>query len=334
MKKVELNDLLKGAVSLEETKEYVKPWRIPFEQKHLFYPNAINGKAEIPAGVRIVFASNTTQLKIGIIESGDPLDFDVIIDGSFYKKETIMPGERTLIVDGLHNQKQEIEIYLSQRAPVQITGLWIDEQADLTIVTDSRKKWVTYGSSITQCVEAESPSKTWPALAASGLNLDLTCLGFSANCQMEPMLSRMIRDLPADFISLCVGINIMGGSTLSKRTFAPALIGFIQTIREKHPKTPMAIMSPVYCKERETTENKVGLNLVMMREEIEKVVKMLQDHGDEHIIYIDGLRVFGQEYADYYPDGLHPNAKGYQIMGKNFQEIINESFKNYNFLNK
>src|SRR5690625_5496041 len=117
----------------------------------------------------------------------------------------------------------------------------------------------------------------------SRLNLDLTCLGFSANCHMEPMLSRMIRDLPADFISLCIGINIMGGSTLSKRTFAPAFIGFIQTIREKHPTTPRAIMSPVYCKEREEKENKVGLNLVIMRAEITRLDRKSTRLNSSHV---------------------------------------------------
>lgn len=333
MQKLSVADLFKGAVSVEETSEYVKPWRVPFKQAHLFVPNAINGKAEIPAGVRITFGSDTTTLKISIVATDEePLEFDIVVDGTLYRQATIPPGETELVIDTLSPRNKQLEIYLSQKHTVQLTGIWIDEQADWSTVQKQQKKWVTYGSSITQCVDAESPSKTWPSLVARGLNLDLTCLGFGANCQMEPMLSKVIRDLPADFISLCVGINIMGGSTLSKRTFAPALIGFIETIREKHPTTPMAIMSPVYAKDRETNENKVGLNLVIMREEIKKVVELLQNHGDEHIKYIDGLEIFGEEYADYFPDKLHPNAEGYKIMDKHFQAKIKEEFTGYDFL--
>lgn len=332
MQSVDLTDLFKGAVSVEETPEYMRPWRVPFKQAHLFVPNAINGKAEIPAGVRITFESDTTTIKIGVIADEVVLDFDVFVDGAFHQHVKVSARETEFVVHALESKNKHIDIYLSQKHPVSLTGVWIDDQAQWSPVSSQQKRWITYGSSITQCVDAESPAYTWPALVSRELNLDLTCLGFSANCHMEPMLSRMIRDLPADFISLCVGINIMGGSTLSKRTFAASLIGFIQTIREKHPTTPMAIMSPVYCKEREEKENKVGLNLVIMREEIEKVVQLLRTHGDKHIHYINGLDVFGEAYADYYPDGLHPNAEGYKVMGENMGRKVKEVFSGYDFL--
>ncbi|KRG10705.1 hypothetical protein ACA29_20305 [Lederbergia galactosidilytica] len=46
MQQVPLSEkLFHGAVSLEKTKEFVKPWRIPFDQKDLFVPACINGQA-------------------------------------------------------------------------------------------------------------------------------------------------------------------------------------------------------------------------------------------------------------------------------------------------
>ena len=67
------------------------------------------------------------------------------------------------------------------------------------------------------------------------------------------MIARMIRDLPADFLSMKVGINIQGGNTLNERTFRAAIIGFVQIVREKHPDTPFAVISPIYSPPRETT---------------------------------------------------------------------------------
>ncbi len=144
----------------------------------------------------------------------------------------------------------------------------------------------------------------------------------------------MIRDLPADFISLCVGINIVGGKTLSERTFSSALIGFIQTIRDVQKDVPLAIISPIFHREREQQENEVGLSLEKVRVEILQVVNTLKKYGDKNIYYIDGLEMFGEEYEKWMPDGLHPDGEkwmpdglhpdgdGDKILAARFRQMI------------
>ncbi|MEK5440832.1 MULTISPECIES: SGNH/GDSL hydrolase family protein [unclassified Fredinandcohnia] len=323
MQQIPLSEkLFHGAVSFERTKDYLKPWRIPFEKKEFFFPNSINGQAEMPAGVRIKIRSNTQSIQIGMAKSAEWMEMDCLIDGSLVKTAYIPAGESTVVFDSLSGQSKVIEIYLPQKVPVQISGIWIDDGAEWEQVDDFRLRWITYGSSITHCYYSDSPSQTWPALAAAQMDFNLTCLGYSGNCHLEPMVGRMIRDLPADFISLCVGINIVGGKTLSDRTFIPALIGFIQTIREKHKDVPIAIISPIFHREREKIENEVGLSLEKVRAEIVQVVNMLIRHGDQNIYYIDGLKLFGEEYEKYMPDGLHPNGEGDKIMAVRFQQLI------------
>jgi hypothetical protein len=55
-------------------------------------------------------------------------------------------------------------------------------------------------------------------------------------------VARMIRDEPADIISLKLGINLHNMTSATHRTFAPMALGFIQTIREGHPITPILII--------------------------------------------------------------------------------------------
>jgi lysophospholipase L1-like esterase len=136
------------------------------------------------------------------------------------------------------------------------------------------------------------------------------------------MVARMMRDLPADYLSLCLGINIYGAASLGPRAFRPGIIGFVQILRERHPETPLAIMSPIFSPPRETTENAVGFTLQAMREEVAAAVEALRAHGDTNVHYIDGLRIFGPEAADKLPDQLHPNAEGYQLMGRNFLRVV------------
>ena len=93
------------------------------------------------------------------------------------------------------------------------------------------------------------------------------------------MIARQIRDTPADYLSLCVGINIYGGATLNPRTFGPSIMGFVQIVREGHPETPLVIMSPIYACQRETTTNAAGFTLEAMRVEVAHAVTTLHAHG-------------------------------------------------------
>ena len=198
--------------------------------------------------------------------------------------------------------------------------------ASISPYADTRPGWVTYGSSITHCRTAEGPSFTWPAVAARKHGLNLTCLGYGGNCHLEPMIARMIRELPADFLSMKVGINIYGSCSLNVRTFQSAIIGFVQIVREKHPNTPFVVISPIFSPPRETTPNAVGFTLEDMRQEVAEAVQILKDLGDVNLHYLTGLELFGPDLAHLLPDDLHPNGEGYKIMGQNFVDKVAAKF--------
>jgi hypothetical protein len=120
----------------------------------------------------------------------------------------------------------------------------------------------------------------------------------------------------------CVGINVYGASSLNLRTFRPAIIGFVQIIRERHPDVPFVVMSPIYSPPREETPNVVGMTLRIMREEVEAAVETLRAHGDRHLYYVNGLEILGPEHGHLLPDELHPNAEGYRLMGRNFLQKV------------
>ena len=119
-----------------------------------------------------------------------------------------------------------------------------------------------------------------------------------------------------------VGINIQGSQSLNARTFKAAIIGFVSIVREKHPETPFAVVSPIFSPPRETTRKAVGFSLSDMREEVAEAVELLKAHDDANIHYVDGLKIFGAEYTDMLPDELHPNAKGYEVLAQNFVDEV------------
>jgi lysophospholipase L1-like esterase len=138
------------------------------------------------------------------------------------------------------------------------------------------------------------------------------------------VIARVIRDRHADVLSLQMGINVQGGATLSLRTFRPAIIGFVQTVRDGHPDVPIVCRSPIYSPPREQVPNAVGVTLQVARQEVEAAVDVMRAHGDANLHYVSGLDVLGSEFAHLLPDQLHPNAEGYRLMGQRYTPLLAE----------
>ena len=93
------------------------------------------------------------------------------------------------------------------------------------------------------------------------------------------------------------------------RTFRPAVIGFVHIVREKHPDTPLVVISPIFSPPRETTPNAAESTLTQMRVEVAEAVDAMQDRGDTNLHYVDGLDLFGPDLAHLLPDDLHPTPR-------------------------
>jgi lysophospholipase L1-like esterase len=309
-----------GAISTEVSNGSVTPWRIPHTEKALFDVE-LAIRAAMPAGVRLSFRSNTTAI-IGQCNSIDERSgIDLVVNGKLIA--TADTANQTSFQFGnLGTDMKDIELWMPQFGSIRVDSLMLDDNAETTPpAKSSAPKWITYGSSITHCRTADSPTRTWPAIVAHTRGYDLTCLGFGGQCHLDPMIARVIRDREADLISLCVGINIHSGS-LNQRTFGPGIIGFVQIIREKHPTTPIALISPIFSPDREDTPNVVGFTLKQMRSEVAGAAEILTKQGDQNIHYINGLDVFGSDYAHLLPDNLHPNNEGYGIMAENLLRLF------------
>ncbi len=234
------------------------------------------------------------------------------------------------------DQPRLVEIWLPHNSFLEILDLTAN--APLAPAPHTQKRWVHYGSSISHCMEADEPIGVWPVVAARNLDLDLYSLGLAGSANIEYFAAKVIADLPADLITLKVGINTVNGGHMTRRVFVPAVHSFIDAIRNLHPATPIVLISPIFCGAHENSpgptrmglDGKISgstgngldwtgeLTLVMIRQLLAAIVERRQD---PNLTYLSGLELFGEADAHLLPDGLHPNAEGYRLMGERFTAL-------------
>ena len=229
-----------------------------------------------------------------------------------------------------------VQVWLPHNCSIELLDVSSNAplEADLT---EPLPRWVHYGSSISHCEDADSPLGVWPVAAARELGLEIYNLGMGGCANLEQFSARTIRDLPAELISLKLGINVVNGANLTSRTFGPAAHGFIDTIRDKHLTTPILVMSPVCCPAHENNPgpSEAGPDGMVMGQEFSRhtwigeltlcsireiLVELVEVRAktDPNIYYLDGLELFSEADAPSMPDGIHPDAAGYRVIAQNF----------------
>ncbi|SEJ25392.1 Lysophospholipase L1 [Arthrobacter sp. yr096] len=283
----------------------------------LLIPPATDGLAErakMCAGIHASWKVTAGRLVIEAEGQDDGSPFDVLVNGVL-RHRVSGAGRVSHDLDlGDMPPHSTVQLWLPQYGALRVLEVSLKGE-DVAVATETGKRWIAYGSSITQCRQADGPSEAWPALVARQYGWQLQSLGFGGECQLDPAVESTISQLPADFISLCLGINTYNVAAFSGRTFASQVLGFVSNIRRAHPGVPIAVISPVLSLPREEAPNSAGWTLSDYRNGVAEVVRAVRERGDHRIQLVDGGGVFTPpESAALMPDTLHPNNDGYRLM--------------------
>jgi hypothetical protein len=363
-------ELIRGAAEIEVTSRGLRPHRLPAWVREQFPdPQLLSMEAQ-PSGVRLAF--RTTANRIDLVTHPSRIAYrgaerprgriDVFADGQLLLRDVLDDGDRmevdlatgqtafesggphTTTVPSLPAGRHQIEIWLPHNETVELLEL----RADAPIEPDDAQAplWVHHGSSISQGSNAVAPSETWPALAARRGGVELRNLGLGGSALVDPFLARVIRDTTADYLSVKLGINVVNLDGMRLRTFVPAVHGFLDTIREGHPDTPLVLISPLFCGIHEDTPGpgtidpaSLGtgqvrflaagspgdvalgrLTLKVIRRELRSLAE--RRTADKNLHYLDGTRLYGPADAAELPlpDGLHPGPEAHHRIGARFAD--------------
>lgn len=363
--------LVHGTAELEHTERGILPHRLPTWARAQAADPQLSMAESQPSGVRLAFRTTATVIELDVLRSrttyaGLParpdgiiellVDREVVgqsetsggdtvtIDMTTGSAEHVSGPISTARFDHLSHAPKDVEIWLPHNETVELLELRTDAPVE-PLTNGTRPVWLHHGSSISHGSNATRPTATWPAVAARLAHVELVNLGFGGSCLLDPFMARTIRDTPADAISVKLGINIVNTDLMRRRAFGPAVHGFLDTIRDGHPTTPLLVVSPIYCAIHEDTpgpgafdlealaqgavkfratgdpaERAAGkLTLNVIREELERVVTERQ-RTDAQLHYVDGRLLYGEEDSVSHPlpDALHPSAESHPIIGERF----------------
>ncbi|MCX4909946.1 GDSL-type esterase/lipase family protein [Streptomyces sp. NBC_00878] len=366
-------DLLRGFLDVESTAHGLLPHRLPARARRQIPDDRLAVAEAQPSGVRLAFRTRATTVELDTLPTKRvyrgfpaPADgvYDLLVDGRLAAQATVAGGNVRTITDmvtqsvelsegpagtarftDLPTGDKDVEIWLPYTEITELIALRTD--APVEPAPDSgRKVWLHHGSSISHGSNAAHPTAIWPVLAAARGGVELVNLGFGGSALLDPFTARAMRDTPADLISLKIGINVVNADAMRLRAFIPAAHGFLDTIREGHPTTPLLVVSPVLCPVQEDTpgplapdfdgvtlrfkatgdpaERAAGrLTLTVIREALARIVEQ-RAADDTNLHYLDGRDLYGEkDYAEFpLPDEIHPDPAGHRRIGENFARLV------------
>jgi hypothetical protein len=373
------DDLLRGVQEVERTDRGVRPHRLPEWARTPFPDPQLMMMEAQPSGVRIVVATSarvvelvTHPSRLGYRGASRPRGkVDLVVDGATVASDTLSGGDLTEVdlqtgatsfqpgashtstfsglsgltgPSGLAEGEKVVELWLPHNEAVELIELRTD--APVSAVPQTKPVWLHHGSSISHGSNASTPTEIWPAVAARRGGVELVNLGFGGSALVDPFVARVIRDTPADFISLKLGINVVNLDSMRLRAFVPAVHGFLDTIRDGHPDTPLLLVSPIFSGIHEDTPGPGAvdpatlgtdqvrflatgrpedvaagrLTLRVIREALESMT--LRRRDDPNLHYLDGTRLYGADDAVEHPlpDSLHPDTATHRLIGERFAE--------------
>jgi lysophospholipase L1-like esterase len=279
--------------------------------------------AQSPAGGRLRFRTDSSGVEVRLryerighmhnMHRIGQMGLDLYADGAYWK--SVYPteageAEGAWFTGAPRGTLRHIDLYLPLYHPVELLAVGVADDAAIAppFPFAVERPVVYYGSSITQGGCASRPGMSYQAILSRQLNLDHVNLGFSGNGKGEPEMAAAVAELDGaafvlDFAQNCDSVAAM----------AAAYQPFIDTVRTRHPRTPIICITPIFTTS-ELWSDASRERLAGMRQVVRDAVATARKRGDAAMSLVEGPALLGPGNQDGLVDGVHPNDLGFQQM--------------------
>ena len=222
----------------------------------------------------------------------------------------LKPGQREyLLYLPLYNGVNSVEIGLPpgarwERAPERYAA---------------RPPIVFYGTSILQGGCASRPGMAYPSIVGRALDWPTINLGFSGNGKTEPEMAALLAELnPAAYV-------LDSLPNLDVAQVKERVEPFVQTLRARHPQTPILFVENVNYTDSGFLEARRG-KVAEANSYLRKLYDRLKAAGDRHLHYVHASQLLGGDGEDTV-DGTHPTDLGFTRMAQGVTPILREALR-------
>lgn len=308
--------------------------RLPFD---VHISDNVNALAGCTAGVMVRFRTDAAEIRIhAVFNSLFPMDhmpctgkmgFDLYTgsttnkcytrttrfaaDTNEYNVTVFGPAEERKMREftihfPLYSHPDQVFFGLTEGAEVLPPTPWKDD-----------RPVIVYGTSIQQGGCASRPGMCHSNIMSRMLDRPFINLGFSGNGKGEPEMAQTIAQIenPAMFV-LDYDANAMVEGLRN------TLPGFIDILREKHPETPILLVSHLPCAsefsgQKDFSQMRLDYTQIHLAE-----LTRRREAGDKNIHFLDGSSLYGSDASECTVDGVHATDYGFAMIAKNMAPVI------------
>ena len=194
------------------------------------------------------------------------------------------------LIDNMDNELREYRMFLPLYDGLKSIEIGIDNSSFIRKPKTSEKKPIIfYGTSITQGATASRPGMAHTNIISRKLDRDVINFGFSGNGRMEQPISKLISESnPIFYVIECM-------PNMSPDMITSNTIPLVDTIRNKHPNTPIILVdlfnSPLTALDNNIDKSRNEMNNAL-KTEYEKMI----DNGYDNIIYLESRNSLGDDF--------------------------------------
>lgn len=181
---------------------------------------------------------------------------------------------------------------------------------------------VVYGTSIQQGGCASRPGMCHTNQMSRMLNRPFINLGFSGSGKGEPAMAEILASIedPAMYV---LDYDANAGVPGLRAT----LMNVIRIIREKHPVTPILLVSqlPFYWElgKFEYNQDRFELTEIHLN-----AIRQQREAGDMNIHFLDGTSLYGSDPTECTVDGVHATDLGFYMISRRMAPVIERILQN------